>query len=265
MAKEMNFFLGYAALAAGVTAVCLWLVWAVMKPGLAYYISDMALAVDIFFGLLLCGTGLLFLLLLMLGFTSWEQPVRIRQILLQYIGFLYPVMRKLAWTDTRKEMLARSYIQFLNGLVLKQNLRIPAEQVLILAPHCLQWDQCPHKITRCVDNCRQCGHCTIGSLLAVSRSLGAHLAVASGGTQARQLVGTLRPRAIVAIACERDLISGMEDVLPLPVLGLLNERPYGPCFNTQVDVPVLCRLLERLTGEDYERTRNSISQFTHRM
>ena len=33
MAKEMNFFLGYAALAAGVTAVCLWLVWAVMKPG----------------------------------------------------------------------------------------------------------------------------------------------------------------------------------------------------------------------------------------
>lgn len=69
----------------------------------------------------------------------------------------------------------------------------------------------------------------------------------------------------MAIACERDLISGMEDVLPLPVLGLLNERPYGPCFNTQVDVPVLCRLLERLTGEDYERTRNSISQFTHHM
>ena len=52
---------------------------------------------------------------------------------------------------------------------------------------------------------------------------------------ARQMVMQARPKAIVAVACERDLTSGIQDVFPLPVLGVLNERPYGPCFNTRVD------------------------------
>ena len=50
------------------------------------------------------------------------------------------------------------------------------------------------------------------------------------------MVMQARPKAIVAVACERDLTSGIQDVFPLPVLGVLNERPFGPCFNTRVDI-----------------------------
>ena len=50
------------------------------------------------------------------------------------------------------------------------------------------------------------------------------------------MVKQARPKAIVAVACERDLTSGIQDVFPLPVLGVLNERPFGPCFNTKVDI-----------------------------
>ena len=57
-----------------------------------------------------------------------------------------------------------------------------------------------------------------------------------GGTLARQIVKQIRPKAIVAVACERDLTSGIQDVFPLPVVGVLNERPIGPCFNTRVDI-----------------------------
>ena len=53
---------------------------------------------------------------------------------------------------------------------------------------------------------------------------------------ARQAVKNARPKAIVAVACERDLTSGIQDVFPLPVLGVLNERPNGPCFNTRADM-----------------------------
>ena len=28
-------------------------------------------------------------------------------------------------------------------------------------------------------------------------------------------------------------------MFPLPVLGVLNERPFGPCFNTRVDIKKL--------------------------
>ena len=45
-----------------------------------------------------------------------------------------------------------------------------------------------------------------------------------------------RPKLVLAVACERDLTSGIKDCYPLPVIGILNDRPFGPCFNTTVDV-----------------------------
>ena len=41
------------------------------------------------------------------------------------------------------------------------------------------------------------------------------------------------------VACERDLTSGIQDVFPMPVIGVLNQRPNGPCFNTSVDIDAI--------------------------
>jgi hypothetical protein len=38
------------------------------------------------------------------------------------------------------------------------------------------------------------------------------------------------------VACERDLSSGIQDSYPLPVFGIINRRPNGPCYDTQVDL-----------------------------
>jgi len=38
------------------------------------------------------------------------------------------------------------------------------------------------------------------------------------------------------VACERDLSSGIQDSYPLPIFGILNQRPHGPCYDTQVDL-----------------------------
>ncbi len=45
-----------------------------------------------------------------------------------------------------------------------------------------------------------------------------------------------RPDAIVAVACERDLTPGIQDSYPLPVIGVLNDRPNGPSINTEVNI-----------------------------
>ena len=74
------------------------------------------------------------------------------------------------------------------------------------------------------------------------------MAVVTGGTLARQVVKGLRPKAILAIACERDLTSGIQDVFPLPVIGVLNDRPFGPCFNTQVDMERVERTVRAMIG-----------------
>lgn len=128
-----------------------------------------------------------------------------------------------------------SFIEVNNHLVMSKGLNVLPGQLLLLAPHCLQDSDCPHKITSDIKNCRRCGKCPVNSLLALKDHFGINVGIATGGTLARKFVQDYRPKAIVAIACERDLTSGIQDSNPLPVLGVINERPYGPCFNTKIN------------------------------
>ncbi len=53
--------------------------------------------------------------------------------------------------------------------------------------------------------------------------------MATGGTIARRLVLQKRPQLIIAVACEGNLTSGSQDTYPVPVHGVVNQRPYGSC------------------------------------
>lgn len=158
------------------------------------------------------------------------------------LNLLFPLalwMARLIHIDQDK--VKGSYIEINNQLVRLRKANIKIGDILILVPHCLQNSACVHKITMDVSNCRRCGGCLIGSLYDLAERYGVHWAVATGGTLARKFVEKYQPRAIIAIACERDLASGIQDVAPLPVLGIVNIRPEGPCMNTIVDL----KLVER--------------------
>jgi hypothetical protein len=70
----------------------------------------------------------------------------------------------------------------------------------------------------------------------MARTYGVSMAVATGGTLARKIVVEKKPDLIIGVACERDLTSGIQDTYPIPVYGILNRRPNGPCFDTDVDL-----------------------------
>lgn len=148
-----------------------------------------------------------------------------------------------------KEDLLRSFIQISNRLVGIRGIRIKGEDLLVLLPHCIQKFDCKYKVTSDVENCRRCGQCAIDKLLDLKEKYGFHMAVATGGTLARKWVKEIKPKAIVAVACERDLASGIQDTYPLPVTGVINIRPEGPCINTSVDVDdmekAILKFLER--------------------
>jgi uncharacterized protein len=135
-----------------------------------------------------------------------------------------------------KEKILRSYIEVNNNLVKSKKLRLEGRQVLILLPHCLQDSECPHKITMDINNCKQCGKCCIADLIQLGEQYHAHIKVATGGTLARKFIEESRPRGVVAVACERDLSMGIQDASALPVIGVLNCRPNGPCINTNVEI-----------------------------
>jgi len=135
-----------------------------------------------------------------------------------------------------KEKILRSYIEVNNNLVKSKKLLLEGRQVLILLPHCLQDSDCPHKITMDISNCQQCGKCSIAEIIALGEKYHTLIKVATGGTLARKFIEESRPRGVVAVACERDLSMGIHDSSALPVIGVLNCRPNGPCINTDVDL-----------------------------
>lgn len=147
-----------------------------------------------------------------------------------------------------KDRVERSFVDVNNQLVLRSGRRAPPSRLLILLPHCLQVDSCDVRITGDIRNCRGCGRCPIAGLVEIGERYGVHLSVATGGTIARRIIVDQRPQMILAVACERDLTTGIQDAHPLPVYGVLNDRPFGPCFNTSVDLERVARALEALVS-----------------
>lgn len=143
-----------------------------------------------------------------------------------------------------RDTLQRSFIHLNNQLVRSRNPRVPPGKAMILLPHCLQLFDCAIKVTGDVEQCARCGRCDIGDLANLARERGVTLAVATGGTLARKLLMEHRPRLVVAVACERDLTSGIRDAYPLPVIGVFNSRPEGPCFNTRIDIDAVRAALD---------------------
>jgi len=166
------------------------------------------------------------------------------------IKFLFPLAVRIGKIfGIKRRQLEGSFIAVSNLIFMKSRIKVPANKLLVLSPHCLQLATCPHKITRDPNNCKRCGGCNIGDLMKLSEEMGFIFFVATGGTLARQVVIKNRPQAVLAIACERDLMSGIQDVYPLPAVGVLNIRPNGPCYNTRVDMDEVKKTLSQIISD----------------
>lgn len=153
------------------------------------------------------------------------------------MNFLYPTWRavgRLFGIDGEK--IDDRFIEKNNRLILQSRKKYRPEEVLLLFPHCLQDWECPHRINADIHNCHACGKCKIPELIRIGDRYKVAMRVVGGGSAARRAVVDSRPSFVVAVACERDMISGIRDSLPLPVMGILNQRPNGPCKNTTVDI-----------------------------
>ncbi|HEX7048940.1 MAG TPA: DUF116 domain-containing protein [Longimicrobiales bacterium] len=106
-------------------------------------------------------------------------------------------------------------------------------------------DQLLVLLPRCLDKASMQG------AMDVSARYGVPLFVAARGRYAREMISRVRPKAVVAVACERDLVSGIHDVArKMPVLGTTLGLPEGPCKNTSADLVSLERQIRAFLGID---------------
>ncbi len=254
---KKRIFMALTSFSALIGALMVYVVWKVTVPGLAQINQLLPIIFGLFSVIIVFAlmSGILGIVMALLGipiirfffFWAWK-AINILFPLAVVLGRIFNIPR---------EKIEQSFIEVSNNLVLQHKVKVPGNRIMILTPHCIQRDTCVHKITRNVENCHQCGGCCVGSMLALAHKYGCSFAVATGGTLARQMVKQARPKAIVAVACERDLTSGIQDVFPLPVLGVLNERPFGPCFNTRVDMHKLEAAVLTFLDDEEAKEKNA--------
>ena len=160
---------------------------------------------------------------------------------------LYPLLMFFGAFFKKKREGFQRYVISLNNKLIRRE-KFSTKKILVLLPHCLQIDKCTIRLTHNINNCERCGRCEIKDLIGIAEENGLDIFVATGGTIARKIVMDSRPEAIVAVACERDLSSGLVDTFPLPVMGIYNERPFGPCFNTRVDLEKVKEAIRFFSG-----------------
>lgn len=161
-------------------------------------------------------------------------------LLYRVLSYIYLILffiyEKFAKNDFENNKISKKFVNYNNKTAVKRvkNKEIKGENILLLLPHCLQEDNCGVKVTSDIEKCLNCGKCDIGFIKGLKKNYGINIKVATGGTLARKAVKELRPKIVIAVACERDLVTGIFDSYPMPVYGIFNKRVNGPCFNTKV-------------------------------
>jgi hypothetical protein len=241
LTKKKWGFLSLSILSLVVLILSVFLFWYLISPRLGNISPFLSLVVKIIvFLFLIIVSGGLFLIVLSSALEKdFLFPHGEKQITMKILFPINLILGKIFGLS--KDQIRNSFIEVNNSLFKATRKRINRNRLLILLPQCLQNYDCPYRVITNLNNCQRCGGCEIGEILKLGERYHASISIATGGTLARKVIVDQKPTVIVAVACERDLSSGIQDAYPIPVYGILNQRPYGPCVNTQVD-------FERLEG-----------------
>ena len=219
--------------------VLAFLLWLIPYIGLANIHPSLPLILAVVFGcfVLFWLGGALTLFLTVIRGKNFFFNRRIRGVVIRVLfPFAVGVGKCLGFS---KDEIRRSFIAINNELVLSEAKKVEPKRLLLLLPHCLQNHECDIRIIGNVENCKACGRCKIKDLVALAEKYHVQISVATGGTLARKIVVDKKPEVIIGVACERDLTSGIQDTYPITVFGIFNKRPFGPCYDTDVDLDLV--------------------------
>jgi hypothetical protein len=210
-------FFRYAALTLAVVAAAGYVAAYLLDPRLGVVWAPLPrLVVLTLSGLVLLG-WLWFALLV----ASFYGPALLLPERLAERGPFLPLMR---WTSQvarrfgARDWVEHAAVEIFNGLASRRGRKVGKGELLVLVPRCLAKD-------------------ALDGILEVAGRYEVPVFVATRGQLARRAIRERRPRAVVAVACERDMVSGIHDVAAkIPVLGLTMRLPSGPCKDAAVDV-----------------------------
>lgn len=214
--ERLRTFLTLAAFAALIMFAAFELAWYLAKPRFEQISVPLS-------RLLEWSALALIVLLIILAAIETMLLLKFRRSLLPYTWgekLLLSFLSKAVWLGAKfginRDRVSSSFIKAHNLMLKSHVTELRADTFLVLLPRCLEKNAKRQVVER-------------------ANGKAVQVVTAAGGEEARKAIKQYRPSLILAIACERDLISGIKDVAKkIPVLAVPNRRPEGPCKNTQV-------------------------------
>lgn len=221
--------LALAGVVAFLLVAVLLLLWYLITPRLAEFHPSIpwiygAVTIGLSLFIFAMGASLILTLVTKKDFLLVRNSSR---ILLSVASFLQRLGRRFGISGDR---VFNSLLKVNNALILTATPFSGREKILLLLPRCL------------TKEIRQ-------SILELAESFDLSHATCTGGEDARKKILVEKPDLVVAVACERDLIAGIRDVQGrIPVIGIANSRPQGPCKCTEIDINQFVTILSRVGG-----------------
>jgi len=129
-----------------------------------------------------------------------------------------------------QDKVGHSFIKLSNALTIGKLKLKPHLKILILLPRCLTREARERIMSTCA-------------------AYNVVVKIAGGGEVARKYIREITPDAVIGVACERDLVAGIQDTAPhIPVIGIPNIRPDGPCVSTHIEYDDLENTLAQIFG-----------------
>ncbi|HXG98588.1 MAG TPA: DUF116 domain-containing protein [Gemmatimonadales bacterium] len=130
----------------------------------------------------------------------------------------------------KRDWVEHAAIDIYNTLAERRGRRVGKGELLVLIPRCLSKQ-------------------ALDGVLEIAGRYEVPVFVATRGQLARRVIRERRPRAVVAVACERDMMTGLRDVAgKLPVLGLTMQLPNGPCRDAVIDLDQMEKWVQGLVS-----------------
>jgi hypothetical protein len=189
----------------------------VLAPRLALLSASLPRALWLVLAVVTATTWIWWLLL------AFSQLLR-RPLLPERLAERGPFLRLMRWTSFvadrfgRRDWVENAAVKVYDGFASSRGRKVGKGELLLLIPRCLS-------------------KAALDGVLALAGKYEVPVFVATRGQLARRVIRERRPRAVVAVACERDMVSGLHDVAgKVPVLGLTMTLPSGPCKDAGVDL-----------------------------
>jgi hypothetical protein len=207
-----------------------WLLWYLIVPRLA----EIHPKAPFLTGLVFLAGGLFLVVVslsVILSILTNRRLILTRVALFMVILAFHPMAKLAQRFGFSQDKAGNSFLKIHNTLTCLLARGAGYDRILVLLPRCLARDARVR-------------------LVAIAEKYRCRLYTAGGGTEALSQVRALQPRAVVAVACERDLFAGIRDAgTAIPVIGIPNIRENGPCWKAGVDYEKFERAVSYFSGE----------------